>query len=254
MKVKQNGTRSRQSSINQNMLGAYGEWASGLNAESVGSLSFRNAEWKDMDSWKKAAKEKTCELLARPVVGAPQNVKQLRKYQYDGLEVEEIVWSLPYGPPTAAVFLKPADSEGRLPGILALHDHGGVKYFGKRKIINTGVDVHPLIRSHQDRCYGGRAWANDAAKRGYAVLVSDVFPFGSRRILPTDVPANVLMKMMSHPIAGQLRGSDSEQTNDGDAGKIAGWLSVSSQETEEEIAAYNAFAAQHEHIIAKSLL
>ncbi len=43
-------------------------------------------------------------------------------------------WQLPYGPPTEALFLKPKDATGPLPAILALHDHGGNKYFGHRKI------------------------------------------------------------------------------------------------------------------------
>ena len=38
---------------------------------------------------------------------------------------------------------------GRLPGILALHDHAGNKYFGKRKIARTSDAWHPmLIDSH----------------------------------------------------------------------------------------------------------
>ena len=43
-------------------------------------------------------------------------------------------WQLPYGPPTEAVVLKPAGATGTLPGNLGLHDHGGNKYFGLRKI------------------------------------------------------------------------------------------------------------------------
>ncbi len=34
--------------------------------------------------------------------------------------------------------MKPAGSRGRLPAVLALHDHGGNKYFGWRKIAQMG--------------------------------------------------------------------------------------------------------------------
>ncbi len=30
------------------------------------------------------------------------------QYEFDGLHIEELIWQLPYGPPTAAIFLKPA--------------------------------------------------------------------------------------------------------------------------------------------------
>ena len=45
-----------------------------------------------------------------------------RTYAYDGLQVEELAWQLPYGPPTEAILLKPLGAKGPLPGVLALHD------------------------------------------------------------------------------------------------------------------------------------
>lgn len=38
---------------------------------------------------------------------------------------------------------------------------------------------HPTMKEHQQVYYGGRAWANELAKRGYVVLVSDAFTFAS---------------------------------------------------------------------------
>src|SRR5688500_8586157 len=77
---------------------------------------------------------------------------------------------------------------------------------------------------HQERYYGGVAWANELAKRGYAVLVHDAFSFASRRVRAADVPAN-----------------------------IRGELKEVQPESEAEIEAYNRFAATHEHLVAKSL-
>ena len=62
---------------------------------------------------------------------------------YDGLHIEHLTWQLPYGPPTEAVFLKPAGAQGRLPAVLGLHDHGGNKYFGWRKIARMSDQLHP---------------------------------------------------------------------------------------------------------------
>ena len=147
-----------------------------------------------------------------------------KQYTYDGLDIEELTWQLPYGRPTDAILLKPENAKEPLPGILAFHDHGGNKYFGTRKITKTGIDQHPLMKEHQQNYYSGRAWANEIAKRGYVVLVSDAFPFASRRVLMQDVP---------------------EQQRDG--------LNDNNPEDPENIEAYNRWAGNHEHIMAKSL-
>ncbi|MDQ2657709.1 MAG: hypothetical protein M3Y60_09840, partial [Bacteroidota bacterium] len=86
-------------------------------------------------------------------------------------------------------------------------------------------DQHPLMAGHQEEYYEKRAWANEVAKRGYVVLVSDAFPFASRRVLMQDVPEH-------------LR----EGLTDEDPEKPA------------NIKAYNDWALEHEHVMAKSLI
>lgn len=49
-----------------------------------------------------------------------------------------------------------------------------MKYFGKQKIIHRNRYSHPAVLSHQHEYYGGTAWANKLARRGYGVLVHDV--------------------------------------------------------------------------------
>src|SRR5260221_2213027 len=93
--------------------------------------------------------------------------------EFDGLSIEHIRWQLPYGPPTEALVLKPAGASGKLPGIVGLHDHGGNKYFGLRKITRMSHDPHPAMLRHQEHYYGGMAWANEFARSGYGVVVHD---------------------------------------------------------------------------------
>jgi dienelactone hydrolase len=123
------------------------------------------------------------------------------------------------------VLLKPAGATGRLPGILALHDHGGNKFLGWRKIARADDSPWTVQTRHQEQSYDGLAWANEAAQRGYVVLVHDTFPFGSRRVRVGDVPP-------------QLRGEAVDPAPDDLEG----------------IRKYNTFAASHEHIMEKSLL
>jgi dienelactone hydrolase len=232
-----------------NMLGAYGLWAKHAIPSDVFSLSFLHPQWSDLQHWKDTARSKVLQLLAQPKIEAAPNVRIVRTYQFDGLDIEELAWKLPYGPETEAIFIKPANSRTPLPGILGLHDHGGIKYFGKQKITRTRSDIHPFIHSHQQEYYGGVAWANELAKRGYGVLVHDVFPFESRKILPSELPSHVVQRMMAAPeLVKELTPEDISSE-----AVITDYDVPADDESVERINLYNAFAARHEDIIAKSL-
>lgn len=210
--------------LQPNLIGAYGPWAAAM-VDKVPTLSFRQPHATDLEAWRKTARNRLFERLAQPATSGTPAVTTLKSYSYDGLHIEELQWQLPYGPPTKAILLKPEGATGKLPGVLAFHDHGGNKYFGHRKITRTGAEQHPMMEEHQRLYYSGRAWANDLARRGYVVLVSDAFPFESRRVLLTDVPTD---------------------QRDG--------LNESDPENPTHIDAYNRWAGNHEHIMSKSLL
>jgi dienelactone hydrolase len=71
--------------------------------------------------------------------------------------------------------------------------------------------------------YAGLAWANELARRGFAVLVPDAFAFGSRRVRLADVP-----DILRPPAA-------------------------SDDDSVEAVERYNAWAGEHETVMAKSL-
>jgi dienelactone hydrolase len=232
----------------RNMLGSYGPWAASRNGNDPLPLSFRNPSWKDVQGWKKEARAAAGELLRSPPDVHAADVKVHSTNVHDGLLVEELSWQLPYGPRTGAFFLKPHTARGKLPGILALHDHGGIKYFGKQKIVRAGRRVHPLMEHHQADYYSGLGWADEIARRGFAVLVHDVFPFESRRILAGDLPGLVVDRLVSPP--DEVR----ELTPEDLARDVGGGRrDVPPDEPVDRITAYNAFAGQHESVVAKSL-
>lgn len=218
-----------ESSFTPNMLGAYGPWAAGLAGDGPGALSWRRGGWPDLESWRAQARARVWECLAPPDAGGLPPVELRRCYAYDGLHVEELSWQLPYGPPTEAILLKPLGAQGPLPGVLALHDHGARKFYGKEKIADTGAACPPALEGRA--AYGGVVWANALAKRGYAVLVPDAFAFGSRRVRLADVPAAIRPEAAGDSDDGDTTGDDPAA-----------------------VAAYDAWAAQHESILAKSLL
>jgi dienelactone hydrolase len=206
------------------IIGQYGPWITSQMQQKLPAFSFRKKEWKNLAEWKKAARAQVIQRMAIPDLGGMPTVKVNKAYTYDGLHIEELSWQLPYGRPTHAILLKPQNAQGRLPAILAFHDHAGNKYFGTQKITRT-QDQNPLMAAHQKDYYSGLAWANEIARQGYVVLVPDAFAFASRRIMLQDVPARMRNEL-----------TDPEPSNaDG-------------------IDKYNQWASDHEHILSKSLL
>ena len=206
------------------MIGLYGPWAASISQDKLPSQSFRHESFTDPAAWQAQARKTVRDRMGIPDIGSTPVVKITREFEYDGLLIKEMQWQLPYGRPTEAVFLKPKEAKNPLPGILAFHDHGGNKYFGKRKITKTSDHLHPDLVAHQKEYYSGLAWANELAKKGYAVLVPDAFDFASRRVMMEDVPVSIRQGL-----------------NDVDP------------ENSARINAYNNWAGQHEHIMAKSL-
>jgi dienelactone hydrolase len=207
-----------------NMIGAYGAWANSLRGDKLPAFSFRQPNYTNVDKWRKAARQRLTDRLAIPAIGVSPKVTVNKQFTYDGLHIEQITWQLPYGPPTEAILLKPANATGKLPAVLGLHDHGGNKYFGCHKITKISDNQHPLMKVHQEHYYTGTAWANELARKGYVVLVSDAFAFGSRKVLPEDVPM-----------------------------KLSNGLKNPADTDHEGIAAYNTWASDHEAVMAKSL-
>ena len=219
----------------ETMIGVAGGWLAERLPDPP-PLSFRHPQWSDLESWRTEAVGRVYGLLALPGDPARPVARVLERGETEGLAFERLSWALPYGPPTEALFLKPAGSSERLPGVLALHDHGGRKFFGWQKITRGGTPLHPIVAEHQEHSYGGRAWANELARRGYGVLIHDVFPFGSRRVRYAEVPAEIRELGRTSTIGGGHPESIEAEPA-----------------TIEELIEYDRWAAAHESIVAKSL-
>lgn len=153
----------------------------------------------------------------------PQDVLVAEQWEHNGVSGEVISWSVGYGPRTEAWVLKPAGASARLPGILALHDHGGYKFYGKEKIADGPVGEARGLRTFREAHYGGRAYANALAREGYVVLIHDAFMWGSRRF-PLET----------------MRLSVGSQQDD-----------TAVSDLPAEIAEYNRVAGRHEHTVSK---
>jgi dienelactone hydrolase len=161
----------------------------------------------------------------RPEV--PRDIQLGRRWEKDGLAGEEVSWWVGYGPRTQAWLIKPVGSVQPLPAVLALHDHDGFKFYGKEKIAEGPDLPDPVLMEPLQRLYNGRAWVNALARRGFVVLVSDTFLWGSRKFE---------LRTMQEALNLGFPGEDDFRKDS------AGWS---------EVEVYNFWAAHHEHLVAK---
>jgi dienelactone hydrolase len=175
------------------------------------------------------------QALVRDVLGfcrgpeLPLDVRGEQRWEREGLTGEELSWSVGYGPRTHAYLLKPAQARGPLPALVALHDHGGFKYYGKGRIADGPEALPDVLARYREQYYGGRAYANALAREGFIVLAHDVFLWGSRRFPLETMPAEV---RSAGRAALHAEGSPA-------------WGAPP------EIAEYNAATGPHEHTVAK---
>lgn len=147
-------------------------------------LAFNEYEGDDSTVWRATARTKMFELLNYNPPRFELNPQVLESVPQDGYMRHLVRYSIGDGRTTEAYLLIPENHEGAMPAVLALHDHSGFYYFGKEKIVDTGLDL-PVLREHIDQHYGGRYIANELARQGFVVLAPDTFYFGSQRIDPS---------------------------------------------------------------------
>src|SRR5512136_2091779 len=161
----------------------------------------------------------------------PLAVQVEQQWERDGLLGEEVSWSVGYGPRTHAWVFKPAGAAEPLPAMVALHDHGGFKYYGKEKIAAGPTDSPPVLANFWQQYYGGRAYVNALAQAGFVVLVHDTFLWGSRRFP---------LEAMPEEIRAVVAAAQSDWQPAAEAVSVPA-----------EVAEYNAATWHHEHWVEK---
>lgn len=169
-----------------------------------------DAARRQQDLYPVAAPGPATQELIRETLGfcytdeSPVDVKIEREWEKDGLTGQEVSWSVGFGPRTHAYVFKPSDAKEPLPGILALHDHSGYKFYGKEKIAD-GPDELAAMKEFRQVPYGGRAYVNALAREGCVVLVHDVFLWGSRGF-----PLETMLETMDDKTAAIVRSQSDE--------------------------------------------
>ena len=134
-----------------------------------------------------AAAQELSDALGVPGPVAPPDVTVQWEHTHDGATTSQLSWQLGFGPRTTGWLVRPAGHSGPLPGVLALHCHGGNKFGGADRLVEL-PDNHPSAASARAGHYDGRALATDTARRGFVVLAHDTFAWGSRRFDLSSAP------------------------------------------------------------------
>lgn len=145
-------------------------------------LSFLQPRFRSVRSWRRTARGKVLDLLhyAPPKVDPRGTV--LERVDCGDYLRERVEFNTTPDLRIPAFVLVPKNVPLPAPAIIALHDHGGFYLWGKEKIVAIEGE-NPELTAFRNQYYGGRSTALELVKRGYVVIVIDMFYWGDRRLL-----------------------------------------------------------------------
>ncbi|MFO0867797.1 MAG: alpha/beta hydrolase family protein [Pirellulales bacterium] len=162
-------------------------------------LSYLHDRFTDLAAWKAEARGRLLELLQyAPARCAPQP-QVVRRSERNGYVQEELSFLTAPDVRVPASLLIPQRAQRPAPGIVALHDHGAFYLWGREKLLENEVE-HTALGDFRRQYYGGRSIAAELARRGYVVLVIDMFYWGERRVLYDDDPADWRERSLAMPL------------------------------------------------------
>jgi dienelactone hydrolase len=148
-------------------------------------LSYLRDEFRDVAAWKVRARDKLHELLHYDPPACEPNAEVVERVDADGYVREKVMFNTTSHLRIPAYVLIPKSLKRPAPAIVALHDHGGFYFWGKEKIVEAESEHSSLTKFKRD-FYSGKSIASELARRGYVVIVIDMFYWGERRMLLDD--------------------------------------------------------------------
>lgn len=152
-------------------------------------LSFLRDEFRDVAAWKARARGKFLELLSYAPPPCEPGAEVVERVDAGDHFRERVAFNTTPDIRVPAYVLIPKGLSKPAPAIVALHDHGGMYFWGKEKIVE-GVADHPVLNDFKARAYAGKSIATELVRRGYVVIAIDMFYWGERRMLLDDDAAD----------------------------------------------------------------
>ena len=119
---------------------------------------------------KQAARKELLNLLGDlPTENGKIASEKVNEQEYEGYHLEKLLLDLNGIMPVPALFVKPKQTEGRVPVILYNHAHGGVYELGKDEFVFGREELQ------------APPYAKVLTDMGYAALCIDTWAFGERR-------------------------------------------------------------------------
>jgi len=135
----------------------------------------------DVEGWKRGARQQVLSLLHYSPPRCVPQAKVVERVDCGDYIREKLYFNTTPDIVAPAYVLTPKDDKARHPAVLLLHDHGAFFLWGKEKVVAIEGE-NPALTTFRQQYYGGRAVANELVKRGYVVMVIDMFYWGERRM------------------------------------------------------------------------
>ncbi|MFB3828795.1 MAG: alpha/beta hydrolase-fold protein [Bryobacteraceae bacterium] len=178
----------------ESWLGSLAPIARSIQRERGFPMDYRHRGAQPLEQWRRrgrAAVESALSYRPKPV---PLDIKVHAVHPRDGYEIRVISFAASAHYRVPAYLLVPARRDAKLPALVALHDHGGWFYHGKEKLVRMEGE-HAALKEFRERYYGGRAYAGELARRGFAVIVPDAFYWGERRMQYEQPPVELVARL-----------------------------------------------------------
>jgi dienelactone hydrolase len=147
-----------------------------------------------VEEWRRRGRAEVQRFLSYFPKPVPLDVKVQSVVKREGYEIRTISFAGSAHYRVPAYLLVPEATGRKLPAVVALHDHGGWFYHGKEKLVRMDGE-HAALAEFRERYYGGRAFADELARRGFVVIVPDAFYWGERRMQYEQPPRELLSRL-----------------------------------------------------------
>lgn len=128
------------------------------------------------------------QLVIPKSLGLPSDVKIISRRETHAYYVEEIEFTVTPPLRAPATVVIPKNGQKRHPSVIALHSMGGLRVFGREKLL-AFPDEPAFLTEYRERNYSGRSLQEELAHRGYLSITIDAFNFGMRSAAASIDPA-----------------------------------------------------------------
>jgi dienelactone hydrolase len=142
-------------------------------------LSFLNERFSDARPWREEALNELRRAMALPVHPRLVKARVLGRENGGNHDREEVEFESAFGQRVPATVLIPHEGRAPFPAVVALHDMGGFRAFGREKLIPFAGEP-AYLTAFRNLCYGGRSVGQELVARGFLVISIDAMMFGER--------------------------------------------------------------------------